>query len=124
MVPQTYETESNGSNYAKSETSESMPETESSVCSSVSGEPQKRVGSEPKKKLKGVWSGRLLRLSSMRSSSRRPRSSHYDNLSQSSEQPSSNEMLDASPHYMNATSSSHAKESFQASFRIFKFISL
>lgn len=114
MIPQTFETESTSSYYAKSET-ESMPETESSVSSN----PQDGGRSEPKKKLKGLRSMRLLRLSSVRSSIKGPKS-RYENIdSQSSERPSSVEMSDASPNYMKATSSSHAKESFQGSERIF-----
>ena len=107
MIPQTLEAESASSNHEKSET-ESVAETESSVSSS----PQDESGLESKKKLRGVRSIRLIRLSSMRSSTKGSKS-HNENID--------SQMLDASPNYMKATSSSHAKESFQASFLFFSF---
>ncbi|KAI9121706.1 hypothetical protein K1719_008739 [Acacia pycnantha] len=118
MIPQTFETDSTSSSYAKSET-ESVAETEYSVSSSVSSNPQDGGRLEPRKKLKGLRSIRLLRLSSMRSSTKGPKSRNENIDSQSSGQHSSVEMSDASPNYMKATSSSHAKESFQSSERMF-----
>ncbi|KAL2320695.1 hypothetical protein Fmac_029664 [Flemingia macrophylla] len=74
---------------------------------------------EPKKKLKKVRSIRLLRLPSKRSSARGVRS-QYDNLSiLSSIGTESLEMPDASPNYMKATSSSHAKDSLENTQRPF-----
>ncbi|KAK4272475.1 hypothetical protein QN277_021029 [Acacia crassicarpa] len=118
MIPQTFETDSTSSSYAKSET-ESVAETEYSVSSSVSSNPQEGGRLEPMKKLKGLRSIRLLRLLSMRSSNKGPKSRNENIDSQSPGQHSSVEMSDASPNYMKATSSSHAKESFQSSEGMF-----
>ena len=115
MIPQTLEAESTSSNYVKSEiesVAESESEIESSVSSSVSSNPQDEGGLESKKKLRGVRSIRLIRLSSLRSSTKGCKS-HNENID--------SQMLDESPNYMKATSSSHAKESFQASFLFFSF---
>ncbi|XP_028761441.1 calmodulin binding protein PICBP [Neltuma alba] len=114
MIHQTFETESTSSSYAKSET-DGMPETESSVSSNL----QDGGRLEPKKKLKGLRSIRLQRLSSMRSSIKGPKSRNENIDSQSSGRHSSVVMSDASPNYMKATNSSHSKESFQSSERMF-----
>lgn len=83
---------------------------------------------ESKKKLKKVRSIRLARLSSIRSSTRGGKN-QYDNLSilssdetQSLEQPTPIEVVDASPNYMKGTSSSHAKDNFQVILLILKKI--
>lgn len=83
---------------------------------------------ESKKKLKKVRSIRLARLSSMRSSTAtRGGKNQYDNLSilssdetESLEQPTPIEVVDASPNYMKGTSSSHAKDNFQVILLILK----
>ncbi|KAL5154813.1 Calmodulin binding protein PICBP [Glycine soja] len=92
----------------------------SDYAESVSSQPENRGRLESKKKLKKVRSIRLVRLPSKRSSTRGGRP-QYDPLSidtKSLEGPTPIEMADASPNYMKATSSSHAKDSFQNTERI------
>ncbi|KAK7396202.1 hypothetical protein VNO78_17036 [Psophocarpus tetragonolobus] len=91
---------------------------------SVSNQPENRRV-ESKKKLKKVRSIRLVRLPSKRSSTRGGRP-QYDNLSilssvdtQSLEGPTPLDLADASPNYMKATSSSHAKDGLQNTQRLF-----
>lgn len=98
----------------------------SDYAESVSSQPENRGRLESKKKLKKVRSIRLVRLPSKRSSTRGGRP-QYDPLSidtKSLEGPTPIEMADASPNYMKATSSSHAKDSFQVSFLILKILNL
>ncbi|TKY62673.1 calmodulin binding [Spatholobus suberectus] len=111
------ETEENQSDCAEFQR---VPGTDESVCS----QPENRR-LESKKKLKKMRSIRLLRLPSKRSTTRGGRP-QYDNLSilssvdtESLERPTPIEMADASPNYMKATSSSHAKDSFQNTQRLF-----
>lgn len=90
---------------------------------SVSNQPENIEKFESRKKLNKVRSMKLQRL---RSSSRGRRKPQYDNLSilsslvgtETSEQPTLIEVTDASPNYMKATTSSHAKDSFQVIFFI------
>ncbi|KAJ1404166.1 Calmodulin-binding domain, plant [Sesbania bispinosa] len=119
MINQKVETEGSYSNYdAKSQSVFGAEE-------SVSSQPERTGRLESKKKIKKVRSIRLHRLSSMRSSTRgwKP---HDDNLSilssdgtESSGHPTSIGMADGSPNYMKATSSSHAKDGFQSTQRLF-----
>ena len=97
-----FETESNE---AKSETGS----TEDSVfCQPVNG-----GRSEISKKLRSI---RLKRISSKKSSRRGSASqSESPSMLSSAETGTPIEISDSSPNYMKATSSSHAKESFQAS---------
>ncbi|KAK7336494.1 hypothetical protein VNO77_17036 [Canavalia gladiata] len=106
------ETEGSYSDYAESQRVFGAKE-------SISKQPENRGRLESKKKAKKVKSIRLVRLSSMRSFSRGMKPRH-DNLSilsfvgtESLEGPTPIEMADASPSYMKATSSSHARDGFQ-----------
>lgn len=97
----------------------------------ASSQPGNRGRLESMKKLKKLRSIRLVRLPSKRSSTRGGRYQHDNNLSilssidtESLEGPTPIEMADASPNYMKATSSSHAKDSFQVSLLILEILNL
>lgn len=97
----------------------------SDYAESVASQSGNRGRLESMKKVKKVRSIRLVRLPSKRSFTRGGRHQH-DNLSifssvdtESLEGSTSVEMADASPNYMKATSSSHAKDSFQNTQRLF-----
>ncbi|XP_027350083.1 calmodulin binding protein PICBP-like isoform X2 [Abrus precatorius] len=117
--------------YSDYDESQRVPGTKESISSL----PENRGRLESKRKLKKVRSIRLGRLSSMRSSTRRGKP-QYDDLiilssvgTESLEGPTPIDMADASPNYMKATSSSHAKDSFQPkrklkSSRSIKFVAV
>ncbi|KAK7284068.1 hypothetical protein RJT34_18805 [Clitoria ternatea] len=106
ITHQKMETEGTYSDHAETL---SVPGIEESV--SIQAENRGRL--EFKKKLKKVRSIRLVRLSSMRSSTREGKAQYG---TESLEIPI--EMGDASPNYMKGTSSSHAKDSFQNTQRL------